>query len=102
LERAPFMPFGKPLLAAKGINPVTEEAVLGVLSLIIWALIVVVTIKYVFLLLNADNKGEGGTLSLMALLRHATGSSGGLVLAFGLIGTALFFGDALITPAISV
>jgi KUP system potassium uptake protein len=68
----------------------------------IWALLIIVTVKYVFILLNADNKGEGGTLSLMALVRRATESSGTFVLGLGLIGTALFFGDALITPAISV
>jgi KUP system potassium uptake protein len=99
---SPLYAFREALVAANAGGPVTQGAVLGVLSLIIWALIVVVTIKYVFILLNADNKGEGGTLSLMALLRRASGSSGGLVLALGLTGTALFFGDALITPAISV
>jgi KUP system potassium uptake protein len=99
---SPLYAFREATVAAAHGGPVTQEAVLGVLSLIIWALIIVVTIKYVFLLLNADNKGEGGTLSLMALLRRALHSSGGLVLALGLIGTALFFGDALITPAISV
>jgi KUP system potassium uptake protein len=99
---SPLYAFREALVAASAGGAVTQAAVLGVLSLIIWALIVVVTIKYVFILLNADNKGEGGTLSLMALLRRATGSSGGLVLALGLAGTALFFGDALITPAISV
>jgi KUP system potassium uptake protein len=99
---SPLYAFREATVAATAGGPITEAAVLGVLSLIIWALIIIVTIKYVFLLLNADNKGEGGTLALMALLRRALGRQGGMVLALGLIGTALFFGDALITPAISV
>jgi KUP system potassium uptake protein len=77
-------------------------AVLGVLSLILWALIFIVTFKYVIVLLRADNNGEGGTLTLMALARKATGDNVTLVVMLGIIGAALFFGDALITPAISV
>jgi KUP system potassium uptake protein len=83
---------------------VTREAVLGVLSLILWALILVVTCKYVLILLRADNKGEGGTLSLMALAQHALGQGRirFTMLLLGMIAAALFYGDALITPAISV
>jgi KUP system potassium uptake protein len=81
---------------------VTPAAVLGVLSLILWALIFIVTFKYVLVLLRADNNGEGGTLTLMALARKATGDNVALVVMLGIIGAALFFGDALITPAISV
>ena len=81
---------------------VTTEAVLGVLSLIIWALMVVVTAKYVLILLRADNKGEGGILSLMALAQGALARSSTIILTLGMIGAALFYGDALITPAISV
>jgi KUP system potassium uptake protein len=77
-------------------------AVLGVLSLILWALIIVVTLKYVVILLRADNKGEGGTLALMALAKMALGRSTGLIVLLGIIGGALFYGDAVITPAISV
>ena len=75
---------------------------LGVLSLVLWALIFIVTFKYVIVLLRADNNGEGGTLTLMALARQATGDNVALVVMLGIIGAALFFGDALITPAISV
>ena len=75
---------------------------LGVLSLILWALIVVVTLKYVVILLRADNKGEGGTLALMALAQHALGKSAGPVVLLGIISGALFYGDAVITPALSV
>lgn len=83
---------------------VTRDAVLGVLSLIVWSLIVVTTLKYVFILLRADNKGEGGTLALMALAQRALGGGrgSGVVLMLGVGGAALFYGDAMITPALSV
>jgi KUP system potassium uptake protein len=80
----------------------TSEAVLGVLSLILWALIVVVTLKYVLILLRADNHGEGGTLALMALAQRAVGRHVGAVALFGIISAGLFYGDAMITPALSV
>jgi KUP system potassium uptake protein len=86
-------------VAATGPSPV---AVLGVVSLILWALIFTVTIKYVLFLLRADNHGEGGTLSLMALAQRATGGRTQAIFLLGVIGAALFYGDALITPAISV
>jgi KUP system potassium uptake protein len=79
-----------------------REPVLGVVSLILWALIVVVTLKYVVILLRADNKGEGGTLALMALAQHAIGKKTGVVVLLGIISGALFYGDAVITPALSV
>jgi KUP system potassium uptake protein len=79
-----------------------REAVLGVLSLILWALIVVVTLKYVVILLRADNKGEGGTLALMALAQRAIGKGTGAVVLLGIVSGALFYGDAVITPALSV
>jgi KUP system potassium uptake protein len=88
--------------AAEPDAAATPEAVLGVLSLILWALIFIVTFKYVLVLLRADNNGEGGTLTLMALARKATGDNTALVVTLGIISAALFFGDALITPAISV
>ena len=78
------------------------DEVLGLLSLIVWALTLIVTVKYVGFVLRADNNGEGGTLSLMSLARKAVKSNRGIVLALGLVGAALFFGDAIITPAISV
>ena len=83
---------------------VSRGTVLGVLSLILWSLILVVTAKYVLILLRADNKGEGGTLSLMALAMKGINSERYRfgVLVLGMIAAALFYGDALITPAISV
>jgi KUP system potassium uptake protein len=82
-------------------NAASEPVILGILSLIIWALIIVVTVKYVLFLLRADNDGEGGTLALMALARRAV-SRGGAVVLLGIASGALFYGDAIITPALSV
>jgi len=79
-----------------------ELAVLGVVSLMFWALILVVTLKYVVFLMRADNKGEGGTLALMALAQHAVGRRSGLIFLLGVCGAALFYGDGIITPAVSV
>ncbi|MCP8939122.1 potassium transporter Kup [Alsobacter sp. SYSU M60028] len=87
--------------AAGGATP-TPEIVLGVLSLILWALVVVVTLKYVVLMLQADNHGEGGTLTLMALAQKAVGHGVAIIPVLGIAGAALFYGDAMITPAISV
>src|SRR5205807_4063809 len=81
---------------------VTRGSVFGVLSLILWALILIVTIKYVLILLRADNNGEGGTLTLMALAQRALGRSGSVVVLLGIVSGALFYGDAMITPALSV
>lgn len=79
-----------------------ELSVLGVVSLVTWALILVVTVKYVAFLMRADNKGEGGTLALMALAQRALARRSGAVLFLGMVGAALFYGDGVITPAISV
>lgn len=79
-----------------------EMAVLGVLSLIFWALILVVTVKYVIFLMRADNKGEGGTLSLMSLAQRALGRRSTLIFFLGLCGAALFYADGVLTPAVSV
>ena len=79
-----------------------DLAVVGVVSLAFWALMVVVTFKYVFFLMRADNKGEGGTLALMALAQHAVGRRSALIFVLGVLGAALFYGDGIITPAISV
>ena len=81
---------------------VTRADVLGVLSLLIWTLVIVVTVKYVLFLLRADNRGEGGVLALYTLARLAIGRRSIPVLALAIIGAALFYGDAIITPAISV
>ncbi len=83
----------------------THDNVLGALSLVFWALIIVVTIKYVLFMMRADNHGEGGIMALLALLLRTTGTSTGtrwLLMCLGLFGAALFYGDGMITPAISV
>ncbi|MDO1559063.1 potassium transporter Kup [Brevundimonas sp. 2R-24] len=79
-----------------------ELAVLGVVSLVFWALILIVTLKYIVFMMRADNKGEGGTLVLMALAQHALGRRSSVVFFLGMIGAALFYGDGIITPAVSV
>ena len=99
---SPLYAFREAVHNATHGGPVPREIVLGVLSLILWSLIVVVTVKYVLLLLRADNNGEGGTLSLMALGQRALGRRSWFLLALGVIGGAMFLGDAMITPAISV
>jgi KUP system potassium uptake protein len=87
--------------ASNGGTP-TRLAVMGVTSLILWALIIVVTLKYVVILLRADNHGEGGTLALMALAQRGVAKAAGAVVLLGIISGALFYGDAVITPALSV
>ena len=87
-------------IAAKG--SVTEAEVLGLLSLVIWALILIVTVKYVLFLLRVDNRGEGGILALYTMVRLVIGQRSIPVLLLAVVGAALFFGDATITPAISV
>ena len=99
---SPIYAFREALHAASGGGAADRGDVLGVLSLIVWALTIIVTIKYVVFVLRADNNGEGGTLSLMALARAASPARAGAILVIGLCGAALFFGDAVITPAISV
>ena len=99
---SPLYAFREAALAASGEHGVTSDIVLGVLSLIVWSLIVTVTLKYVLLLLNADNNGEGGTLSLMALATRAIGRRTPFILILGVIGASMFLGDSVITPAISV
>src|SRR5205823_6292484 len=87
-----------------GLKPVHED-VLGILSLITWALIIVVTVKYVMVVMRADNHGEGGVLALMALVARRAEISPrrrNLYLMLGMAGAALFYGDCLLTPAISV
>jgi KUP system potassium uptake protein len=96
-----------PLYAFKqcfdGTNDVHPVRVFGILSLITWALMIVVTVKYVMVVMRADNRGEGGILALTALaLRTSSGRMGWWVLSAGLLGASLFYGDGIITPAISV
>ncbi|WP_406858555.1 MULTISPECIES: potassium transporter Kup [unclassified Alsobacter] len=106
---SPLYAFREALLAAAGAHnqpgahpEVPRETVLGVLSLIVWALLLVVTAKYVLILLRADNNGEGGTLSLMALAQRTLTKGRSFVLGLGVIGASMFYGDSVITPAISV
>ena len=89
-------------LAQTASDRIAQGEILGVLSLALWALILVVTMKYVLLLTRMDNNGEGGVLSLMALALRATGGGYLIVLLLGGAGAALFYGDAIITPALSV
>ena len=99
-----------PLYAMKevfvGHHPLALDLIhiYGVLSLMFWSLLIIVTWKYIFIMLRADNKGEGGSLALLAMIQRRTGGgrwSAGLVM-LGVLATALFFGDCMITPAISV
>ena len=102
---SPLYALKESVAAATAGGPVTREIILGILSLILWSLILVVTIKYVVILLRADNNGEGGTLTLVALAQRALGHGPGRgrkVLLLGAVGAGLFYGDAVITPAISV
>ncbi|WP_213770613.1 potassium transporter Kup [Bradyrhizobium sp. dw_78] len=99
---SPLYAFREAVAGAAQGHPITRTIVLGVLSLILWALLIVVTAKYVLLLLRADNNGEGGTLSLMALGQRAIGRRSLLLLTLGVIGASMFIGDSMITPAISV
>jgi len=89
-------------LAQTAEDGITRAEIIGVLSLALWALIIVVTLKYVFVLTRMDNKGEGGVLSLMALAKQATNGKWRVVLLLGAAGAALFYGDAILTPALSV
>jgi KUP system potassium uptake protein len=98
---SPIYAFREALRATGAASPGAAE-VLGILSLLIWTLILIVTVKYVFFLLRADNRGEGGVLALYTLVRLAAGRRSVPVLLLALAGAALFAGDAAITPAISV
>jgi len=99
---SPLYALKEAVLAAKSHGTEGPVAVLGILSLMIWTLLLIVTLKYVLVLLNADNKGEGGTFALMALGQSVAKRSASLILVLGVAGAAFFYGDAIITPAISV
>lgn len=100
---SPLYAFREAVVAGSaGGGHVSAPVVLGVLSLIIWTLVLVVSIKYVVVLMRADNDGEGGTLSLLALAQRSMRRQSVAVLVLGICGAALFYGDAVITPAISV
>ncbi len=90
--------------SSRGCSP-AHENVLGILSLITWALIIIVTLKYVVVVMRADNRGEGGVLALMALVSRQPAINPRrrrIYLILGMLGAALFYGDCLLTPAISV
>src|SRR5215475_7495991 len=99
---SPLYAFRVAVTAAVGDGPITADVVLGVLSLILWSLTITVTIKYVVILLRADNNGEGGTLSLTALAARVLGRRTTVLFTLGMIGAAMFYGDSVITPAMSV
>jgi KUP system potassium uptake protein len=104
---SPLYALREAIVAASGTNheAIARATVLGVVSLILWALFIVVTLKYVLILLRADNNGEGGTLTLMALASRAVsrvGRAASTVALLGIVSAALFYGDAVITPALSV
>jgi KUP system potassium uptake protein len=91
--------------ADHGAVPTTQSAVYGVLSLVFWAVTIIVSVKYVTFIMRADNDGEGGIMALIALIQRAglAGRSARVTLvALGIFGAALFYGDGMITPAISV
>lgn len=99
-----------PLYALKEISnghhpiPVTPENILGILSLVFWSLMLLVTIKYVAIIMRADNRGEGGSLALLALVteRAKNPKIASVITLLGIFAAALFYGDSMITPAISV
>ena len=99
---SPIYAFKEAVLAGQGEGISSREAVIGVLSLIIWVLFLIVTLKYVFVLLRADNKGEGGTFALMALGQSVAKRSTPVLFVLGLAGASFFYGDSVITPAVSV
>jgi KUP system potassium uptake protein len=99
---SPLYAFREAVKAARATSFAGREAVFGVLSLILWSLLLVVTLKYVVILLRADNKGEGGMFALMALGQSVAKRSAWLIMGLGIAGASFFYGDAVITPAISV
>ena len=89
---------------AHGI-PLNEASVLGILSVMFWAMMALVTVKYLVLMMRADNKGEGGILALTALAQRCfrvTSRARWLVISLGIFGASMFYGDAIITPAMTV
>ena len=90
---------------ASGHVPLTSENIFGVLSMLVWTLTLIVSLKYVSLVLKADNRGEGGLVAMLALASESVGDRPGLkqfLFLIGIFGTCLFYGDGVITPAISV
>ncbi len=102
---SPLYAFRESFVAADGLG-VSQDSVFGILSLMFWALVLVVSLKYLVFVMRADNHGEGGILALTALLNPVSGVRQHKVkwalILMGLFGTALLYGDGMITPAISV
>jgi KUP system potassium uptake protein len=99
---SPLYAFKEAITAASEHGAGGTNAVLGILSLMVWTIILIVTLKYVIVLLNADNNGEGGTFALMSLGQKVAKRSGPVLTVIGVLGASFFYGDAVITPAISV
>jgi KUP system potassium uptake protein len=99
---SPIYAFREAATAAAGGSQVSEAAILGILSLIVWSLMLLVTLKYVLVLLRADFNGEGGTFALMALAQSVASRGRGAILLLGIAGASFLYGDAVITPALSV
>src|SRR5262245_33209146 len=99
---SPIYAFREAAVAATGEAQVVQSTVLGILSLIVWSLLLLVTLKYVFVLLRADYNGEGGTFALMALAQSVAQRNRQAILLLGIAGASFLYGDAAITPALSV
>src|SRR5919108_2138758 len=99
---SPLYALREAVLAAKEGGASGPDAVIGVLSLMLWSLFLLVTAKYVLVLLRADNKGEGGTFALMALGQSVAKRSAPILFILGVAGASFLYGDAMLTPAISV
>src|SRR5262249_1977754 len=99
---SPIYAFKEAVVAATGEAQAMPSTVVGILSLIVWSLLLLVTLKYVFVLLRADYSGEGGTFALMSLAQSAAPRSRYLFLLLGIAGASFLYGDAAITPALSV
>ncbi|HKR63695.1 MAG TPA: potassium transporter Kup [Thermoanaerobaculia bacterium] len=98
---SPLYAFRECFSKEHGLHP-TPENIMGILSLVFWSLVIVISVKYLVFVMRADNRGEGGILALMSLVRPRRSMRRGALLALGLFGSALLYGDGMITPAISV
>src|ERR1041384_6614052 len=98
---SPLYAFRECFSKEHGLLP-TPTNILGILSLVFWSLTIVISIKYLAFVMRADTRGEGGILALMSLVRPRKSKRRGVLLALGLFGAALLYGDGMITPAISV
>ena len=101
IATSPLYALREALAHSRPVGPV-HIAVLGVVSLILWTLTLIVTVKYIAFLMRADNKGEGGPVAMMALAQRALGRPSGALFLLGIVGVSLFYGDGVITPAFSV